>query len=479
MSADPKARHDFGAAARQALADTQLHGNLRRAMDGLMHKRAVQFPDPDEWTRLRALGEAVRQRALSKLPDLLEQLEATCTANGITVHWAETPEQANTLFLEIIRKQGADYVVKGKSMVSEETHLNAYLEANGIAAVETDLGEYVIQLAGETPSHIIMPCIHKNKREIAHLFEDNIPGAPYTEDVEELTAMARAVLRERFATAKVGISGVNMAVAETGTLILVENEGNGRLSTTAPDVHIAISGIEKVVEKLEEAAPILSLLPRSATGQHTTTYVNMINGPRRGDDLDGPRDVHLILLDNGRSRVYRDPELRPTLHCIRCGACMNHCPVYTRVGGHAYGAVYPGPIGKILTPQLEGLGKQGDLPSASSLCNACVEVCPVRIPIARILVKLRLEASHDLPGSAVAQCGARKSAVEALTWKAWALSHRSGPFYRLLGRFLTLVGPLIPGSLPPLKNWTLHRTKPKFTGKTLHQMARDRGYDHE
>ncbi|HYV42534.1 MAG TPA: lactate utilization protein B, partial [Thermoanaerobaculia bacterium] len=332
----------FRSAASEALKNPQLRANFRRAMDGLMAKRAAVFSDPVEWRDLRALGAAIRARTLAKLPELLETLEKNCAANGIRVRWAETTEEANAIVLEILKERGAARVVKGKSMVSEEMHLNDFLEEHGIESLESDLGEYIIQLDGETPSHIIMPAIHKNKQQIARLFGKKIREAKYTEDVDELTAIARRVLRKKFFEADAGISGVNFAVAETGTLCLVENEGNGRMSTHVPPVHIALMGIEKVVERLEDVPPLYSLLTRSATGQMISTYFNMITGPRGPAEKDGPTEVHLVILDNGRSRIFSDAELSATLRCIRCGACMNHCPVYTRIGGHAYQAVYPG-----------------------------------------------------------------------------------------------------------------------------------------
>jgi len=377
---------DFKAASSRALRDPELRANFRRAMDGLIGKRAAQFADPAEWASLRARGAEARARALSKLPELLERLETRCRANGIHVHWAETTTEANEEVLAILKRHGATHVVKGKSMVSEEMHLNDFLEHHGIESLESDLGEYIVQLDHETPSHIIMPAIHKNRKQIARLFGEKIRNAKYTEDVDELTAIARRVLRKKFEEAHAGISGVNFAVAETGTLFLIENEGNGRMSTHVPPVHIAVMGIEKVLERLEDVPPLLTLLTRSATGQPISTYLNMITSPRAADEKDGPREVHLVILDNGRSKIYADPELRTTLRCIRCGACMNHCPVYTRVGGHAYEAVYPGPIGKILTPQIEN---RPDLPHASSLCGACVEVCPVEIPITKLMIRLR------------------------------------------------------------------------------------------
>jgi L-lactate dehydrogenase complex protein LldF len=470
---------EFAARAHAALHDDKLRRNFRRAMDGLMAKRAAQFADPDQWTALRARGAAVRADALSGLPDLLERLEARCQANGIHVHWAESAAEGNAIILDILKRHGARTVIKGKSMVSEEMHLNAHLEANGIEAVETDLGEYIIQLAGEAPSHIVMPCIHMNKGEIARLFADNIPGQPYTEDVDELTAAARRVLRERFASADAGISGVNFLVAETGTLVLVENEGNGRMSTTLPPLHIAVTGIEKVVETLDDVVPLLALLPRSATGQAITTYVNMISRPRQPDEKDGPREVHLVLLDNGRSRVYADPQLRDTLRCIRCGACLNHCPVYTRVGGHTYAFTYPGPIGKCLTPQLEGIDCAGDQPHASSLCGACAEICPVKVPLTDILVRLRRESTHPSDSPAVKGGGSMRTTVEDLAWKGWAAMYSHPRFYRLATWFMARLGNLMPARLPMLDKWTSVRTKPEFAAKTLHELAREGGFDHE
>jgi L-lactate dehydrogenase complex protein LldF len=475
MAAETK-KLEFGAKAHVALNDPKLRANFRRAMDGLMTKRAAQFTDEAEWTSLRARGAMVRANALAKLPELLEQLEANCLRNGIQVHWAETTAEANAIVLGILEAAGARTVIKGKSMVTEEMHLNAHLEQHGITPVESDLGEYIIQLAGEAPSHIVMPCIHKNKAEIAELFHDKIEGQPYTENVDELTAAARKALRGAFAGADAGISGVNFAIAETGTLVLIENEGNGRLSTTLPPLHIAVTGIEKVLEKLEDVPPLLSLLPRSATGQPITTYVNMISSPRKEGEKDGPRAVHLVLLDNGRSRVHGDTELRDTLRCIRCAACMNHCPVYTRVGGHTYTFTYPGPIGKLLTPQLEGLDCAGDQPHASTLCRACADVCPVQIPIPDLLVRLRTESVRPTSPDAVKGAGAAATASESLGWKGWTLLYSSPLLYRVGTRMLGWFGNLMPASAPMLKQWTSVRTKPKFAAKSLHELAREKGF---
>lgn len=475
---DTKTTFDFDNNIAGALADDQLRKNLRNAMDILVEKRRTVFPDTDYLEQLRIAGNATKRRALKQLPQLLEQLEANCTRNGIHVHWAEDTAQANGVVLDILRRHDAPDVVKGKSMVSEEMHLNHFLEAQGIEAVETDLGEFIIQLNHETPSHIIVPAIHKNKDEVATIFHDKIPDTPYTENVEELTAIARKVLRKRFAKAKVGLSGVNFAIAETGTLLLVENEGNGRMCTTAPEVHVAVMGLEKVVEKLSDVPPLLRLLTGSATGQIITTYVNMISSPRRKGEKDGPKEVHLIILDNGRSRMLADPEFRQTLLCIRCGTCLNHCPVYVRIGGHAYGHVYPGPIGKILTPQMEGLERAGVLATASSLCGACGEVCPVKIPIPDLIRRLRNE-SYDQDGSGVVTgSGYKKNLAETLVWKGWELVNRSPVLNEMGTRLAGMIGKRMP-KIGPLKKWTRVRTSPQMARCSLHKRARKEGVNDE
>jgi L-lactate dehydrogenase complex protein LldF len=473
-----KTTFDFDANIDGALKDDQLRKNLRKAMDILVDKRRTVFPDTTYLEQLRSAGNAIKRRALKQLPHLLEQLEANCTKNGIQVHWAEDTAQANGIVLEILRRHDARDIVKGKSMVSEEMHLNHFLEANDIEAIETDLGEFIIQLNHETPSHIIVPAIHKNKDEVAAIFHDKIPDTPYTENVEELTAIARRVLRKRFAAAKVGLSGVNFAIAETGTLLLVENEGNGRMCTTVPEVHVAVMGLEKVVEKLSDVPPLLRLLTGSATGQMITTYVNMITAPRRSGEKDGPKEVHLVILDNGRSRMLADPEFRQTLLCIRCGTCLNHCPVYVRIGGHAYGHVYPGPIGKILTPQMEGLDQAGVLATASSLCGACGEVCPVRIPIPDLIRRLRNE-SYDQDGSAVVKGGGyKKNLAETLVWKGWSLANRSPLLNGIGTRLAGKAGKRMP-KVGPLKKWTRVRTSPQVARTSLHERARNEGVKDE
>lgn len=453
-----------------ALGRQRARANVRAAMDGLVAKRLRAFPDRGELERLRDQGRAIRAQSVARLPDLLEELERNCTRNGMQVHWAETGEEANQIVLDILRRAGAQALLKGKSMVSEEMGLNERLTAAGIEPVETDLGELIIQLAGEPPSHIIAPAVHKDRREIADLFQERLPGAPRGEGIEDLTAAARAYMRRRFHAFSAGLSGVNFAVAETGTLCLVENEGNGRLSTTAPDVHIAVMGIEKVVPRLADLPPLLTLLTRSATGQPITTYVNLISGPRRPGEKDGSREVHLLLLDNGRSRIRHDPELAATLRCIRCGACMNHCPVYARIGGHAYGTVYPGPIGSILEPQLQGLAVRGDMAELSSLCGACAEVCPVRIPIPALLNRLRRESVETQAQSRVAGKGSRRTRAEARLWALWSWIYGNPGLYRSFARLATALRALQPARLGP---WSRTREAPRLARKDLHRLARE------
>ncbi|WP_122432415.1 LutB/LldF family L-lactate oxidation iron-sulfur protein [Pseudomonas viridiflava] len=462
---------DFRERAHEALGDPQLRGNFRRAMDSLMTKRAAAFSNPDEREDLRSLGNAIRARALSKLPGLLEQLERNLIRNGVQVHWAETVEEANAIVMSIVEAHEAKQVIKGKSMVSEEMEMNDFLGERGIECLEADMGEYIVQMDHEKPSHIIMPAIHKNAGQVGKLFHDKL-GVEYTTDVDQLIQIGRRVLRQKFFEADIGVSGVNFAVAETGTLLLVENEGNGRMVTSVPPVHIAVTGIEKVVENLRDTVPLLSLLTRSALGIPITTYVNMISGPRKAHELDGPQEVHLVLLDNGRSQAFADSELRQTLNCIRCGACMNHCPVYTRVGGHTYGEVYPGPIGKIITPHMAGLAKVPDHPSASSLCGACGEVCPVKIPIPALLRRLREEnvKAPDAPNRVMRDQGSKYSRKERFIWNAWSKLNTSPSLYRLFGFFATRLRSLTPGNVGP---WTQNHSAPKPAARSLHELARE------
>ena len=462
----------FAERSAAALNDPALRSSFRGAMDFLQAKRRTQFPDDLALENLRLEAEAIRRYSLSRLPDLLEQLERNLIRNGIVVHWAETPDEANRIMLEIARRHSAQLMVKGKSMVSEEVGFNHAMEAAGIEALETDMGEFIVQLAGEAPSHIIMPAIHKTRQQIGELFNEKLPGVPYSENVDELIAIGRKILRKKFAEADIGISGVNFLVAETGTLCLLENEGNGRMCTTVPRVHIAITGIEKVVEKLEHVPPLFTVLTRSATGQPVTTYLNLISGPKQPEEKDGPDEVHLVLLDNGRSQAYADEQLRSTLQCIRCGACMNHCPIYARIGGHAYGTTYPGPIGVIISPHLLGLAGTHKLVTASSLCCACSEVCPVKIPIPQLLIRLRAESQAAAPTAHPIQgTGSAHSWLMSAVWGGWMLVYGQPAIYRLVSWLMSRLRFLSPSRQGA---WTSCRVPMKPAPKRLRDLIKER-----
>ncbi len=315
-------------------------------------------------------------------------LEKSVNAVGGRVHWARDGEEASRIIVGIAHSNKVSSIVKSKSMATEEIELNSALEKAGIKVVETDLGEYIVQLAGERPSHILAPAVHKTKGDISKLFSDKL-DVPRFSDPQELTKVARDRLRNEFLNAGMGVSGVNFAVAETGTVVIVENEGNARLTTTVPKIHVALMGIEKIIPRYEDLSLFLTLLARSATGQKSSTYVSFISGARRKGDLDGPAEFHLVLLDNGRSKILASQQTIESLYCIRCGACLNNCPVYRKVGGHSYGWVYSGPIGAIINPQLIGIDKASELPFASSLCGACKDVCPVKIDFPKVLLELR------------------------------------------------------------------------------------------
>lgn len=354
-----------------------------------LRSKALEASLGENWEESRAFAAEVKDAVLSNLKTYLLQFEKQCLENGWHVHWAKDASSARAQILTIVANttsQGG-IIVKAKSMATEEIHLNPALEQAGYEVVETDLGEFVVQIDGDAPSHIVTPIIHKNRTEVAKSFAREGLG-PYTEEPTELTMQARAHLREKFRKAEVGISGVNFAIAETGRIVLVENEGNNRLSTTAPRVHIAVMGIEKILPNEAVLPTFLKLLAASATNQYVTTYTHFISGPRKSDETDGPEEAHLVLLDNGRSNVLSGP-YESVLRCIRCGACQNACPVYRQTSGHAYGHVYGGPIGAVLAPALEGVAKQGELSKASSLCGLCEEVCPVKIPIPDMLLRLR------------------------------------------------------------------------------------------
>jgi L-lactate dehydrogenase complex protein LldF len=460
----------------KALGKKQLQNNFRSAMNYLMDKRLAKFPDYERLQISRHKSNTIRTNSVSNIKDLLILLEKNLVRNGIKVHWAENGNQANEIIQSILTKADAKKVVKGKSMVSEEIELNEYLIENGFEILETDLGEFLIQLSDDKPSHIVMPAIHKNKFEIARTFSDNFPDLKYTEDVDELTQQARLVLREKFSHADAGISGVNFAVAETGTLCLVENEGNGRMCTTVPDLHIAITGIEKVVEKLENIPPLFDILPKSATGQECTTYFNMISGPRKKDEKDGPSEVHLVLLDNGRSRVSRDNSINDILSCIRCGSCINHCPVYVKLGGHAYGTVYPGPVGIVFESLTQGLDKTGALTSACTMCGACEQVCPVKIPLPTLINRLRNESIEGVDSDSILGKGSLKMPIESGIWKVWRFIYSNPLVYLFFIRAMTRMRLLVPTKFG---KWSKYRNTPKPSKRSIEEIARSEGFINE
>jgi L-lactate dehydrogenase complex protein LldF len=436
-------------------------------------KRNAAFASLENGEALRDKARSIKEHAIANLDSYLTQLEENVIRLGGKVYWARTGEEARAIVIDLARKNNVKHVVKSKSMVTEEIELNEALEHAGIEAVETDLGEYIVQLAKEKPSHILAPAVHKSKEDVAELFADKL-DAPNLKLAEEMTAVARKRLREKFCAADMGITGANFAIAETGSIVLLENEGNIRLSTTLPRIHVAVVGIEKVVPTLDDLAVFLKILARSASGQKMSSYVSLITGSRKAGEADGSEDFHLILIDNGRTKLLADEEMRESLYCLRCGACLNVCPVYQKIGGHAYGTVYSGPIGSILTPAFAGLEKSKDLPFASTLCGACREICPVRIDIPRILLKLRSDWSE---GDPTQRAGA--ALIERLAIKLWALAMRSPSLYNLAFRVAAFIqGPMLEdGKLKRLPfafgGWTQNRDFPPVARKSFHSIWRD------
>ena len=451
--------------AAEALADAHIQRAMRNVETGFIDKRVKAVNDLPEFDALRDSARDIKNHTLDHLDLYLEAYEKKVTAAGGHVHWAENAEQARSIILEICRQAGARTVTKGKSMISEEIGLNEFLSENDITPVETDLGEYIIQLRGEHPSHIIAPAVHLNKDQVEEDFRrvhtQFDPGRDLNEPVS-LLAEARQVLRQKYFEADVGITGANFLVAETGSSVIVTNEGNGDLTQTLGKVHIVVASLEKIVPTLEDTAQILRVLARSATGQDMSVYTTVSTGPRRPEDPDGPDAYHVVLLDNGRSSML-GTEYQEMLRCIRCGACMNHCPVYHAVGGHAYGSVYPGPMGAVLTPSLNGIDKAGHLPNASTFCGRCEEVCPMRIPLPKMMRHWREQEFERHLEPAAARYGLG----------IWAFFARRPALYR---RAVRLAMPLLArfggarhrlGFLPLAGGWTRHRDLPAPEGRTF------------
>ncbi len=458
----------FPQAAAVALEDAQTRANVRLAQDTIRARRAAAAGELEDWEVLRDAGAAVRDRALAQLDTLLLRLEERVTAAGGSVHWARDGAEACAIVVRLAAEAGASEVLKVKSLTTDEIGLNDALEAAGMHPLETDLAELVCQLAGERPSHLLVPAIHKNRREIRDLFREQLGLPGLSDDPQELAEAARLHLRAAFLRARVAVSGANVAVAETGTVCVVESEGNGRMCTTLAETLITVMGIEKVVAEWRDLEVLLQLLPRSATGERMNPYTSLWTGVRSGD---GPRAFHLVLLDGGRTHALADPEGREALRCIRCSACVNVCPVYRQTGGHAYHTVYAGPIGAILEPQLAGpRGQPGSLPFASSLCGACADVCPVRIDIPRLLVHERrrvVEAERrSVEGTALRLLGRVFSSRERYE-RAQRLARRlQRPVVRH-GRVRWFVG--------PLAGWGSSRELPAVPPQTFREWWESRG----
>jgi L-lactate dehydrogenase complex protein LldF len=459
----------FPKAARRALADSQMRHNVGHATHTIRAKRLAVVSECADWEQLRLAGSALKQDVMARLPELLEQLEHNVTARGGVVHWARDGAEANRIVTDLVRATGSTEVVKVKSMATQEIGLNEHLAAEGITAIETDLAELIVQLGHDWPSHILVPAIHRNRAEIREIFLREMPGVTaLTDEPHDLAMAAREHLRRKFLSARVAISGANFGVAETGTLAVVESEGNGRMCLTLPQTLITVMGIEKLVPAFKDLEVFMQLLPRSSTAERMNPYTSMWTGVHPGD---GPQQFHLVLLDNGRTSVLADAVGRAALHCIRCSACLNVCPVYEHTGGHAYGSVYPGPIGAILSPQLTGTHGHHDpnaaLPYASSLCGACFDACPVRIDIPSILVHLRARQVD-------AERGGAPSGQDVVMMAAgWGMR---SPWRFALAEKALAAGRIIAGSdhritaLPwPGSRWTASRDIPEPPRQTFRQ----------
>jgi L-lactate dehydrogenase complex protein LldF len=475
MSGAPTDAPDFPTAARAALSDSQLRANLANATGTIRAKRLGVVAELDDWQQLREAGKRIKAHAVRHLDTHLIALEESVTAAGGVVHWAGDAAEANRIVGDLVAAKGVSEVVKVKSIATDEIGLNDALAARGIHAQETDLAELINQLSGDSASHILVPAIHRNRAEIRDLFRAHLPGASDVSDVpSELADAARRFLRERFMTAEVAVSGANFAIAETGTVCVVESEGNGRMCTTLPKTLITVMGIEKVLPKVSDLEVMFQLLPRSSTAERMNPYTSLWTGVRAGD---GPEEFHLILLDAGRTKALADEVGRQALHCIRCSACLNVCPVYERTGGHAYGSVYPGPIGAILTPQLAGLEKGTSLPWASSLCGACYEVCPVKIDIPSVLIHLRGKINaKETAAHPTHELGERAGMTAAAA--VFAGRRRFGLGKRVADWGLGLISRhpwLTRFAPPPLSDWLAVRDLPPAPEESFSDWWRGRG----
>jgi L-lactate dehydrogenase complex protein LldF len=474
MSATGVESNSIHSLARHVLEDAHLTEAYRSSTLRLYDHRLHAIGEVPGFDRLRDRARALKREVITNLDYYLDQFATQVERQGGHVHWAANAREACSIVLELARRAGTDEVVKGKSMVGEEIELNEALEAAGIRAVESDIGEFIVQLAHERPAHIVAPAIHKTRGDVADLFEKEV-DPKRAEEPEELTAVARRAMRAKFARAGLGMSGANFAVAETGSVVLIENEGNIRFSSTAPPVHVALVGIEKLIPRFQDLAVFLRLLARSGTGQKLTSYTSILTGPRRPGE-DGPDEMHVVLLDNGRIRALADEKMREALYCIRCGACLNACPVYRKIGGHAYGWVYSGPIGALVTPEFVGLENARDLPFASSLCGACREVCPVRINIPDLLLHLRARAQETIEAPAPADSFVSER-VSMHLWR-WLMTSRrryawSARLARLIQTFFARQGWIRGFPAFPLSSWTQGRDLPALAPKSFRERWRE------
>ncbi|MBE0644846.1 MAG: iron-sulfur cluster-binding protein [Bacteroidetes bacterium] len=445
----------------ERIHDPQLRGNIARATKTSLVKRAVVVEDFPDWEEMRGVAHDIKRHVMDNAGKYLAQFEERASSAGAQVHFAADAEQASRIVCDIAARHGRRVAVKSKSMTGEEIDLTHALERAGLEAIETDLGEYIIQLAGEPPSHITAPALHKSRGEIGQLFAEKL-GIAYSDDPEYLTKVARRILREDFLRADVGVSGVNFAVAESGSICIVENEGNARLSTTMPKVHIAVMGFEKLLPDFESLSLFLNMLGRSATGQRITCYTSVLTGPRRAGEHDGPEELHIVVLDNGRTRMLSDPQLREALFCIRCGACMNVCPVYQKIGGHGYGSIYPGPIGSIITPVFRGVERAAAMPFASSLCGACSEICPVRIDLHHLLMTWRERISEKRQGKI----------AERIAMRLFQFIAARTAYFDFSGRLFRMFAPLLRDSDRGLRTpvWGRTRAFPAPPEKSFKQL---------
>lgn len=483
---------------RKAISNPQLQRALKLATGRFTVHRTTAVTDVgEEWEGLRTRARQIKEQAIANLDRYLDQFSTNVERLGGKVIWAKDAAEANRYITQLALDRGVKLAVKSKSMMTEEVELNMAFIAAGVEPVETDLGEYIVQLAGERPSHIIAPAIHKTRGEIADLFTDKL-HVQRTEQIEEMTAIARKVLRDRFAAAGMGVTGANFGIAESGTIVLVENEGNIRLTTSLPKIHVALMGIEKVIPRLEDLAVLLRLLPRSASGQKMSSYVSFISGVKSSATDEGPEELHVVILDNGRTGILANTKLRESLYCIRCGACLNTCPVYQKIGGHAYGWIYPGPIGSVLTPQLVGRERAAQLPFASTLCGACREVCPIKINIPDMLLELRHEIKEGGPTLVTLQSANRTDqgqssakddsynalspvkrfrmrvagVLEKFAFRIWAMTMRTPQRYNRAARLALLVSEGLgdPDRGLPAPGWTRTRNLPQLAPRPFREL---------